>query len=66
VVRNITDFCRNITEGHFENSIVKRAVGGTLTAILGREISARRPYLTMDEPIRETKKLQADLTGLKV
>jgi hypothetical protein len=42
---------------------VKRAVDGTLTAILGREAPARRRYLTMDELIRENKKLQVDLAG---
>ena len=38
---------------------------GTLTAILGREATARRRYLTMEELLRENKKLEVDLTGLK-
>jgi hypothetical protein len=40
-------------------------VEGTLTAILGREAAARRRSLTMEELIRENKKLKVDLTGLK-
>lgn len=65
VERNIATFYRNITEGHFENEIVRRAVDGHLTAILGREAAARRRYLTMDELIKENKRLEVDLTGLK-
>lgn len=63
--RNVADFHHNITEGHFENTIVKRAVDGHLTAILGREAAARHCRLTMDELIKENKKLEIDLTGLK-
>jgi predicted dehydrogenase len=63
--RNVADFYRNIVEGRFDNATAKRAVDGTLTAILGREAAARRRYLTMDELLRENKKLEVDLTGLK-
>jgi predicted dehydrogenase len=63
--RNVAEFYRNITEGHFENPTVQRAVDGTLTAILGREASARRRYLTMEEVIKESKRLDVDVTGLK-
>ncbi|MCX7008746.1 MAG: Gfo/Idh/MocA family oxidoreductase [Kiritimatiellaeota bacterium] len=63
--RNVADFHRNITEGHFENATAKRAVDGHLTAILGREASARRTRLTMDELLKENKKLTVDLTGMK-
>lgn len=65
VERNIVDFHRNITEGRFENPTVKRAVDGHLTAILGREAAARGKTVTMDELIRENKKLTVNLTGLK-
>jgi len=64
-VTNIADFYTNIAEGRFENPTVQRAVDGTLTAILGREASARRCVLTMDELIKENKRLEVDLTGLK-
>jgi myo-inositol 2-dehydrogenase / D-chiro-inositol 1-dehydrogenase len=63
--RNIAAFYRNITEGHFDNPTVCRAVDGTLTAILGREAAARRRYLTMDELLQERKKLAVNLSGLK-
>jgi len=63
--RNVADFHRNITEGRFENTTAKRAVDGHLTAILGREAAARRTRLTMDELIKENKRLEVDLSGLK-
>jgi predicted dehydrogenase len=64
--RNIATFHRSICEGHFENASVPRAVDGHLTAILGREAAARRKFLTLDELIKENKKLTVDLSGLKV
>jgi predicted dehydrogenase len=63
--RNIAEFYRSITEGHFENPTAQRAVDGTLTAILGREASARRRFLTMEELLKENKRLEVDLKGLK-
>jgi len=63
--RNIAEFYKNITEGHFENATVKRAVDGTLTAILGREASARGRTLTMADLIKENKRLEVDMTGMK-
>lgn len=65
VERNIAAFHRNVTEGHFENPTVRRAVDGTLTAILGREAAARRCALTMDQLIKENQRLTVDLSGLK-
>ena len=64
-VRNIATFYKNITEGHYENETVQRSVDGVLTCILGREAAARHTRLTMDELLRENKKLEVDLTGLK-
>jgi predicted dehydrogenase len=64
-VRNIATFYKNVTEGHFENDTVQRSVDGALTCILGREAAARRIRLTMEELLRENKKLEVDLSGLK-
>jgi myo-inositol 2-dehydrogenase / D-chiro-inositol 1-dehydrogenase len=63
--RNVADFYQCITEGRFENVTAARAVDGHLACILGREASARGRYLTMDELIKENKKLEVDLSGLK-
>jgi predicted dehydrogenase len=65
VQRNVAQFYRNITEGRFENPTVKRAVDGHLTAILGREAAYRQGRLTMDELLKENKRLELDLSGLK-
>jgi predicted dehydrogenase len=64
-VRNIATFHNNVTEGQFENQTVPRAVDGVLTCVLGREAAARKAFLTMDELLKENKKLEVDLTGLK-
>jgi predicted dehydrogenase len=64
-VRNIADFYRCVTAGHVENATVPRAVDGTLTTILGREATMRRVRLTMEELIKEGKRLEVDLRGLK-
>lgn len=63
--RNVADFYRNITEGRFENPTAQRAVDGHLTAILGREAAARHTRLTMEELLKENKRLEVDLTGLQ-
>jgi predicted dehydrogenase len=63
--RNIANFHKSVTEGRFENATVPRAVDGTLTAILGREAAARHCFLTMDELIKENKRLPVSLEGLR-
>ncbi len=65
VARNIAEFHRRIGEGPYDTVSAKRAVDGTLTAILGREAAARRGCLTMDELIKENRAIGADLKGLK-
>jgi len=62
---NIAEFYRCITQGDFSNPTATRAFVGTLTGILGREAMARKQFLTVDEVIRENKKLEVDLKGLK-
>jgi len=65
-MRNIAEFYRAIVEARFDNPTVQRAVDGTLTGILGREAAVRRTRLTMEEVLKENKKLEVDLSGLKV
>lgn len=62
---NIAEFYRCVTEGDFDNPTPHRSVDSHLTAILGREAAARKTRLTMDELIKENKKLDVDLRGLK-
>ena len=63
--RNIATFYENVTAGRFENPTVRRAVDGCLTCILGREAAARHGRLTMDELLKENKRVEVDLSGLK-
>ncbi len=65
-MQNVHDFYRCITEADFTNKTAHRAFDGTLTAILGREAMARQTVLTMDELLKENRKLEVDLSGLKV
>ena len=64
-LRNIATFYNNVTAGQFENQTVPRAVDGVLTCVLGREAAARKTFLTMDELLKENKKLDVDLTELQ-
>jgi predicted dehydrogenase len=63
--RNIAEFYSNITEEDFSNGTLQRSVDGALAAILGREAAVRGTVLTMDELIKENKRLEVDLSGLK-
>ncbi len=63
--RNIAAFYEAVINNDCSNPTVRRAVDGCLTCILGREAAARHGKLTMDELLRENKKLEVDLKGLK-
>ncbi len=65
VVRNIATFHQNVTGGIFTNDTVRRSVDGCLACILGREAAARGTDLTMEQLLKENRKLDPDLTGLK-
>ena len=62
---NIAEFYRCVTEAEFDNPTAHRSVDSHLTAILGREAMARKTWLTMDDLVKENKKLEVDLHGLK-
>ncbi len=64
-LRNIDAFYRQVVEGHCENSTVARAVDGVLTTLLSREATMRRCQLSMDQLIKENRRLEVDLKGLK-
>ncbi len=63
--RNIDTFYKCALNGIYENPTVEPSVNATLTTMLGREAAKRNTKLTWDEVIRENKKLEVDLTGLK-
>ena len=64
-VRNIASFHQQISGGDFANPTVRRSVDGCLTCILGREAAARGTVLTMADLLKENRKLELNLEGLK-
>ena len=63
--RNITTFYRNILDGSYANDTLQRSVDGVLATVLGREAADRGGHLTMEKLIKENKRLEVDLSGLK-
>jgi predicted dehydrogenase len=63
--RNVATFYQAVTEGRTDNPTVRRAVDGALATILGREAAARQTRLTMDELLKENRRLEVDLSGLR-
>jgi predicted dehydrogenase len=64
-IRNIARFHEDVTRERFENTTVPRAVDGALACILGIEAGLRKTRLTLDDLIRENRKLEVNLRGLK-
>jgi predicted dehydrogenase len=65
VVRNIARFYQDVIEERVGHETVRRAVDGALTCILGREAAERNERLTMEQVLKENRRLEVDLTGLK-
>jgi myo-inositol 2-dehydrogenase / D-chiro-inositol 1-dehydrogenase len=63
--RNIAAFYEAVQAGNYGNETAQRSVDCTLTCLLGREAAHRGGYITMDEYIRENKRLELNLKGLK-
>jgi len=64
-IQNIKDFYANITEGKFANETVAPSVRSNLTCILGREAAYKGTPLTWDEMLKENRKVDPKLEGLK-
>jgi hypothetical protein len=64
-IRNIATFYRDVTQGKFENSTVARSVDCVLNCVLGREAATRRLRLTMEQLLKENRKMEVNLKGLK-
>jgi predicted dehydrogenase len=64
-VVNINEFHDAVLKGDFANPTVAPSVRSNLTAILGREAAYGRRELTLAALLKEGKKLQPNLGGLK-
>jgi predicted dehydrogenase len=63
--RNIARFHRAITAEDWRNETLERSVDGVLTCLLGMEAAERGTRLTMRELLRENRRREVDLRGLK-
>jgi len=64
-VRNIASFYDAVCKGDVSNTTVPHAVDSCITCVLGRVAAQRNGRVTMEELLKENKKLEVDLTGLK-
>lgn len=62
---NIDAFHKAVTSGDCTNPTIEPSINATLATILGREAAHRRTKLTLDEVLREKRRLEPDMTGLK-
>lgn len=65
IARNLDKFEKCVKQANYENDTLQRSVDSTLAAILGREAGMRNTLLTWDDMIKENKKLEVNLKGLK-
>jgi predicted dehydrogenase len=63
--RNVDTFHQCITEGRYDNPTVEPSVNSTLATILGREAALKARKLTWEELLKDKRRLEVDLTGLK-
>jgi hypothetical protein len=64
-MRNIDLFHRSVSSGDFSNPTLPRTIDGTLATLLGREAGARRGTVAMVDLLRQNRRLEVDLAGLK-
>ncbi len=65
IARNLDKFAKCVKEANYKNDTLQRSVDSTLATILGREAGMRNGLLTWDDMIKQNKKLEFDMTGLK-
>jgi len=62
---NVATFYENVTRKIYDNPTVEPGVNSTLTTILGREAGWHNTEVTWDEMIKENRRWEPDLRGLK-
>jgi predicted dehydrogenase len=62
--RNVDTFLKSIVAGVYDNPTVEPSVNSTLATILGREAALRARKMTWNELLKDTARLEPDLTGL--
>lgn len=62
---NVETFHKSVTQGDCSNPTVEPSINATLTTILGREAALRKTMLTWDQMLKENRKLDVNLKGLR-
>jgi len=62
---NIREFHQFITQGRYDNPTVAPSVRSNLTAVLGREAGYKGGEVTLADLIREGRRLEPDLRGVR-
>ena len=62
---NIREFHQAINQSQYANPTVAPSVRANLTAVLGREAGYRRDEVTLAELVRENRRLEFDVGGLR-
>ncbi len=65
IAGNLDTFYKSIVKGVYDNPTVAPSVDSTLATILGREAAQRNTMLTWRQMIKENRKVELGLVGLK-
>jgi len=65
ISKNLDTFHKSIVNGVYDNPTVAPSVDSTLATILGREAAQKNTMLTWEQMIKENRKVELNLTGLK-
>ncbi|HIJ51655.1 MAG TPA: Gfo/Idh/MocA family oxidoreductase [Planctomycetes bacterium] len=65
IAGNLDTFYKSIFNGVYDNPTAAPSVDSTLATILGREAAQRNTMLTWKQMIKENRKVELNLTGLK-
>ena len=66
ISRNLEKFEKNIRSAVYENETAQSGANSTLATILGREAAIKRAHITMKLLIAENRRIEPDLSGLKM
>jgi predicted dehydrogenase len=65
MMRNVDTFLKSIVEGNCTNPTLECSVNSTLATILAREAALKGRAITWEEMLKDTTRLEVDLTGLR-
>ena len=66
ISRNLKKFEKNIRSAVYDNETARSGANSTLATILGREAAIKRTHITTEQLIAEDRRIEPDLSGLKM